>query len=70
MPSLYGILADVRRDRPSQATSKTLDILISELGRSRDNRGRDFRCRTFQNDSVFRQLIQLDALLQNKLGIA
>jgi len=37
MPSLYGILADVRRDRPSQATSKTLDILISELGRSRDN---------------------------------
>jgi hypothetical protein len=37
MPSLYGIVADVRREHPSQATSKTLDILITELGRSRDN---------------------------------
>jgi len=37
MPSLYGILADVRREHQDQATSKTLDILIKELGHSRDN---------------------------------
>jgi hypothetical protein len=37
MSSLYGIIADVRRERPSPATTKTLDILISELGRARDN---------------------------------
>ena len=37
MPSLYGIVADVRREHPNQAASKTLDILIGELGRTRDN---------------------------------
>jgi hypothetical protein len=37
MPSLYGIIADVRRERPSPATTKTLDLLIRELGHTRDN---------------------------------
>jgi hypothetical protein len=35
--SLYGIIADVRRERPSAATTKTLDLLIRELGHTRDN---------------------------------
>jgi hypothetical protein len=35
--SLYGIIADVRRERPSPATTKTLDLLIRELGHTRDN---------------------------------
>jgi hypothetical protein len=37
MASLYGIIADVRREHPNQADSKTLDLLIGELGRTRDN---------------------------------
>src|SRR5205823_600238 len=37
MASLYGIIADVRREHPSPATSKTLDLLIRELGHTRDN---------------------------------
>jgi hypothetical protein len=37
MSSLYGIIADVRRERPSPATTKSLDLLITELGRTRDN---------------------------------
>lgn len=37
MASLYGIIADVRREHPTPAASKTLDILTGELGRTRDN---------------------------------
>ena len=37
MASLYGIIADVRREHTNQAASKTLDLLIGELGRTRDN---------------------------------
>ena len=35
--SLYGIIADLRRDHPSPATTATLDMVIAELGRTRDN---------------------------------
>jgi hypothetical protein len=31
------VIADVRREHPSPAVSKTLDMLIAELGRTRDN---------------------------------
>jgi hypothetical protein len=37
MPSLYGVIADVRREHSTPAASKTLDILTAELGRTRDN---------------------------------
>jgi hypothetical protein len=37
MPSLYGVIADVRREHATPAASKTLDILTGELGRTRDN---------------------------------
>jgi hypothetical protein len=35
--SLYGIIADLRREHPTPATSKTLDLVVAELGRTRDN---------------------------------
>ena len=35
--SLYGIIADLRREHPSPATTATLDMVVAELGRTRDN---------------------------------
>jgi len=35
--SLYGIIADLRRERPTPATTETLDMVVAELGRTRDN---------------------------------
>jgi hypothetical protein len=35
--SLYGIIADLRREHPAPATTQTLDMVVSELGRTRDN---------------------------------
>ena len=35
--SLYGIIADMRREHPTTATMQTLDMVTAELGRTRDN---------------------------------
>ena len=35
--SLYGIIADLRREHPTPAASQTLDMVVAELGRTRDN---------------------------------
>ena len=35
--SLYGIIADIRRENPTPATTATLDMVVAELGRTRDN---------------------------------
>src|SRR5437588_10827583 len=35
--SLYGIIADLRRKHPTPATMQTLDMVVAELGRTRDN---------------------------------
>jgi hypothetical protein len=35
--SLYGIIADVRREHPTPAALQTLDLVVAELGRTRDN---------------------------------
>jgi hypothetical protein len=35
--SLYGIIADVRREHPTPATLQTLDMVVAELGKTRDN---------------------------------
>ena len=35
--SLYGIIADMRREHPTPATTETLDMVVAELGRTRDN---------------------------------
>ena len=35
--SLYGIIADLRREHPIPAASETLDMVVAELGRTRDN---------------------------------
>lgn len=35
--SLYGIIADLRRQHPTPAASKTLDMVVSELGLTNDN---------------------------------
>ena len=35
--SLYGIIADLRREHPTPAASKTLDMVVSELGQANDN---------------------------------
>ncbi len=35
--SLYGIVADLRREQPTPATAGTLDMVVAELGRTRDN---------------------------------
>jgi hypothetical protein len=35
--SLYGIIADLRRKHPTPAATETLDMVVSELGRTRDN---------------------------------
>ena len=35
--SLYGIIGDLRREHPTPSASKTLDLVVAELGRSNDN---------------------------------
>ncbi|MEO8743831.1 MAG: hypothetical protein ABI334_00935 [Candidatus Dormiibacterota bacterium] len=35
--SLYGIVADLRREQPTAAANQTLDLVVAELGRTRDN---------------------------------
>ena len=35
--SLYGIIADLRRKYPTPAATETLDMVVAELGRTRDN---------------------------------
>jgi hypothetical protein len=35
--SLYGIIADLRRENPTPATLQTLDMVVAELGKTRDN---------------------------------
>jgi hypothetical protein len=35
--SLYGIIADLRREHPTPATTQTLDLVVAELGRTRAN---------------------------------
>ncbi len=34
---LYGIIADLRREHPTPATMQTLDMVVAELGKTRDN---------------------------------
>jgi len=34
---VYGIIADLRRENPSPAVTETLDKVVAELGRTRDN---------------------------------
>lgn len=35
--TLYGIIADLRRENPTPAASQTLDTVVAELGKTRDN---------------------------------
>ncbi|SRR6266581_7538875 len=35
--SLYGIIADLRRENPTPAAMQTLDMVVAELGKTRDN---------------------------------
>ena len=35
--TLYGLIADLRREHPTPAAMQTLDIVVAELGRTRDN---------------------------------
>lgn len=35
--SLYGVIADLRRENPTPAATETLDAVVSELGKTRDN---------------------------------
>jgi len=35
--TLYDIIADVRREHPTPAATQTLDMVVAELGRTRDN---------------------------------
>jgi hypothetical protein len=35
--SVYGIIADLRREQPTPAAMQTLDMVVAELGRTRDN---------------------------------
>lgn len=35
--SLYGIIADLRRENPTPAAMQTLDAVVAELGETRDN---------------------------------
>jgi hypothetical protein len=35
--SLYGVIADLRRKYPTPAATETLDMVVAELGRTRDN---------------------------------
>jgi len=35
--TLYDIIADLRREHPTPAATETLDMVVTELGRTRDN---------------------------------
>ena len=35
--SLYGIIADLRREHPTPAATQTFDLVVAELGKTRDN---------------------------------
>ena len=35
--TLYGIIADLRREHPTPAAMQTLDMVVGELGKTRDN---------------------------------
>ena len=35
--TLYDIIADLRREHPTPATTQTLDLVVAELGKTRDN---------------------------------
>lgn len=35
--TLYGIIADLRRKYPTAAATQTLDMVVAELGKTRDN---------------------------------
>jgi hypothetical protein len=35
--TLYGLIADLRREHPTPAATETLDMVVAELGRTRDN---------------------------------
>ena len=35
--TLYDIIADIRREHPTPAGMETLDLVVAELGRTRDN---------------------------------
>jgi hypothetical protein len=35
--TLYGIIADLRREHPTPAGMQTLDLVVAELGKTRDN---------------------------------
>jgi hypothetical protein len=35
--TLYGIIADLRREHPTPAAMQSLDMVVAELGRTRDN---------------------------------
>jgi hypothetical protein len=35
--SLYGIIADLRREQPTPGAMQTLDLVVAELGKTRDN---------------------------------
>jgi hypothetical protein len=35
--TIYGIIADLRREQPTPAAMQTLDMVVAELGRTRDN---------------------------------
>jgi hypothetical protein len=35
--TLYGIIADLRREHPTPAAMQTFDMVVTELGRTRDN---------------------------------
>jgi hypothetical protein len=35
--TLYDIIADLRREHPTPAATETLDLVVAELGRTRDN---------------------------------
>jgi hypothetical protein len=35
--SLYGIIADLRREHPTPGAMETLDMVLAELGKTRDN---------------------------------
>src|SRR5262245_40874851 len=37
MATLYDIISELRRENPTPAASRTLDLVVAELGQTRDN---------------------------------
>jgi hypothetical protein len=37
MATLYDIIAELRREHPTPSASRTLDLVVAELGQTRDN---------------------------------